>query len=205
MTIATRLALRLAAALAISTTMAGVAGGAMNDGNRARPSDEERRETAYLAGGCFWGMEELLRELPGVVETEVGYTGGTTANPRYPEVHSGVTGHAEALKIVFDPTRTSYEDLLVFFFRMHDPTTKNRQGNDVGTSYRSAIFVTDEAQRATAERVRARVDASGAWKRPVVTEIAAASAWYPAEENHQDYLQKNPGGYTCHFVRDLEF
>lgn len=177
----------------------------MNDGSRERTSDEERRETAYLAGGCFWGMEELLRALPGVVMTEVGYTGGTTANPRYPEVHSGVTGHAEAVKIVFDPARTSYEDLLVFFFRMHDPTTKNRQGNDVGTSYRSAIFVTDEAQRATAERVRARVDASGAWRRPVVTEITAASAWYPAEENHQDYLQKNPGGYTCHFVRDLEF
>ena len=162
-------------------------------------------ETAYLAGGCFWGVEELLRELPGVVETEVGYTGGTTANPRYPEVHSGVTGHAEAVKVVFDPERIAYEEILVFFFRMHDPTTKNRQGNDVGTSYRSAIFFLSDEQRATAERVRARVDASGAWKRPVVTEITAASAWYPAEAVHQDYLQKNPGGYTCHFVRDLVF
>jgi len=151
------------------------------------------------------GVEELLRALPGVIETEVGYTGGITENPRYPEVHSGVTGHAEAVKIVFDPARISYEELLTFFFKMHDPTTKNRQGNDIGTSYRSAIFYTSETQRAAAERVRARVDASQAWKRPVVTEIVAASPWYPAEEVHQDYLQKNPGGYTCHFVRDLVF
>jgi len=162
-------------------------------------------ETAYLAGGCFWGMEDLLRELPGVVATEVGYTGGTTENPTYPAVHAGVTGHAEAVKIVFDPARTSYEELLLFFFKMHDPTTKNRQGNDVGTSYRSAIFYVDDAQRESAERLRARVDASGAWKRPVVTEIVPFAAWYPAEEYHQDYLRKNPGGYTCHFVRDLEF
>jgi methionine-S-sulfoxide reductase len=162
-------------------------------------------QTAYLAGGCFWGMEELLRAEPGVVATEVGYTGGTTVDPKYPEVHAGATGHAEAVKVVFDPARTSYEEILVFFFKMHDPTTKNRQGNDVGTSYRSAIFVVDEAQRATAEKVRARVDASGAWKRPVVTEITPFTAWYAAEGYHQDYLQKNPGGYTCHFVRDLVF
>jgi len=116
-----------------------------------------------------------------------------------------VTGHAEAVKVVFDPARTSYEEILLFFFKMHDPTTKNRQGNDVGTSYRSAIFYVDDAQRETAERVRARVDASGAWKRPVVTEIVPFTAWYEAEEYHQDYLRKNPGGYTCHFVRDLEF
>jgi len=164
-----------------------------------------KRETAILAGGCFWGMEELLRARPGVVETVVGYSGGTTDDPRYEQVHSGATGHAEAVKIVFDPDRISYEDLLLFFFKMHDPTTKNRQGNDVGTSYRSAIFYTSDEQRQTAERVRARVDASGAWKRPVVTEITPAGEFWPAEDYHQDYLQKHPGGYTCHFVRDLVF
>jgi peptide methionine sulfoxide reductase msrA/msrB len=174
-------------------------------GGGAASADSGRRETAYLAGGCFWGVEELLRELPGVVATEVGYTGGATANPGYPQVHSGATGHAEAVKVVFDPARLSYEDLLLFFFRMHDPTTLNRQGNDVGTSYRSAVFYLSEAQRAAAERIKARVDASKAWKRSVVTEIAQAGEWYPAEDDHQDYLEKNPGGYTCHFVRDLAF
>jgi len=164
-----------------------------------------RRETAILAGGCFWGVEELLRRQPGVIETEVGYTGGTTRSPRYPEVHEGATGHAEAVRVVFDPDRTSYAELLEFFFRMHDPTTRNRQGNDVGTSYRSAIFVADESQRRVAEQVRAKVDASGRWKRPVVTEIVPAGEFWPAEEVHQDYLQKNPGGYTCHYVRDFDF
>lgn len=163
------------------------------------------RETAILAGGCFWGVEELLRELPGVVETEVGYSGGTKARATYKDVKTGTTGHAEAIRIVFDPNRLSYEDLLLFFFKIHDPTTKNRQGNDVGDSYRSAIFYADDAQLATAERIKARVDASGAWKRPVVTEIAAASDFWSAEEYHQDYLRKNPGGYTCHFVRDVAF
>jgi len=162
-------------------------------------------ETALLAGGCFWGVEELLRELPGVISTEVGYTGGITSDPVYEDVHAGSTGHAEAVKVVFDPAQTSYEDLLLFFFKMHDPTTLNRQGNDVGTSYRSAIFWTTEAQRETAEKIKARVDASGAWKRPVVTEITKASEFYSAEEYHQDYLQKHPNGYTCHFVRDLVF
>ena len=164
-----------------------------------------RRETAILAGGCFWGVEELLREQPGVIETEVGYTGGSTREPRYPDVHAGTTGHAEAVRIVFDPERTSYRDLLEFFFRMHDPTTPNRQGNDVGTSYRSAIFVADEEQRKVAAEVIARVDASGRWRRPVVTEIAPAGEFWPAEDYHQDYLQKNPGGYTCHYVRDFDF
>ena len=150
-------------------------------------------------------MEELLRELPGVVETEVGYTGGTTANPRYEQVHAGVGDHAEAVKIVFDPARLTYEDLLLFYFKIHDPTTKNRQGNDVGTQYRSAIFYLSEEQRTTAEAVKARVDASKSWKRPVVTEIAAAAEWTSAEAYHQDYLQKHPGGYTCHFERDIAF
>jgi len=175
------------------------------DGGADVVADSGKRETAYLAGGCFWGMEELIRQLPGVVETEVGYTGGTVANAKYEQVHAGATGHAEAVKIVFDPERISYEDLLLFFFRMHDPTTLNRQGNDVGSSYRSAIFYLSDEQKAVAEKVKARVDASHAWKRPVVTEITKASAWYPAEEYHQDYLEKHPGGYTCHFVRKLEF
>ena len=167
-------------------------------------SDSGERETAYLAGGCFWGVEELLRAQPGVIETEVGYTGGTVPNPKYPQVHGGSTGHAEAVKIVFDPKRISFEDLLLFFFKMHDPTTLNRQGNDIGTSYRSAIFYLSDEQKETAERVKTRVDLAGAWKRPIVTEITEAGEWFPAEEYHQDYLEKNPGGYTCHFVRDLK-
>ncbi len=155
-------------------------------------------EVAVLAGGCFWGMEELIRQQPGVVKTDVGYTGGSVANATY-ERH---TGHAEAVRIWFDPKKTSYEDVLRFFFRIHDPTTLNRQGNDVGTSYRSAIFYLDDRQKEIAERVKKEVDASGKWKKPIVTEVTAASDYWPAEDYHQDYLQKNPGGYTCHWVRD---
>jgi peptide methionine sulfoxide reductase msrA/msrB len=155
-------------------------------------------EVATLAGGCFWGMEDLIRKQPGVLKTEVGYTGGSVANATY-QNHEG---HAEAVQIRFDPSRTTYESLLRFFFRMHDPTTLNRQGNDLGSSYRSAIFYHSEAQRQTAARVKAEVDASGKWKRPIVTEITPAGPWWKAEEYHQDYLVKNPGGYTCHFVRD---
>jgi peptide methionine sulfoxide reductase msrA/msrB len=166
------------------------------------PKDSGERETAILAGGCFWGMEEILRNIPGVVETEVGYTGGTVPNATYAIVKHGDSGHAEAVKVIFDPKRISYEQLLGWYFRMHDPTTKNRQGNDIGTSYRSSIFYTSEAQKATAEEVRARVDKSGKWKNPVVTEIVAASDFWSAEEYHQDYLVKNPGGYTCHYLRD---
>ncbi len=163
---------------------------------------DPHREVATLAGGCFWGMEEILRKIPGVTSTRVGYTGGTTSNPSYPEVHAGDTGHAEAVEVVFDPAKISYEQLLGYFFRMHDPTTLNRQGNDIGTSYRSAIFYHSEAQRQTAERVRERVDKSGKWPKPVVTEIVAAGEFWPAEEEHQKYLQKHPGGYTCHYLRD---
>jgi peptide methionine sulfoxide reductase msrA/msrB len=159
-------------------------------------------ETAILAGGCFWGMEGILRDIPGVVDTQVGYTGGETEGPKYGDVHTGETGHAEAVKVVFDPSKLSYEELLGFFFRMHDPTTKDRQGNDVGTQYRSAIFTTSESQRETAERVKAKVDASGKWKKPVVTEIVTAGPWYDAEDFHQDYLEKHPNGYTCHFLRE---
>jgi len=164
--------------------------------------DTEKRSIAVLAGGCFWGMEEILRDIPGVVETEVGYSGGTTPNATYERVKAGGTGHAEAVRIVFDPERVSYEDLLGYFFRMHDPTTQNRQGNDAGTQYRSAIFYADEEQRKTAEAVKARVEASGKWRRPIVTQIVPASDFWSAEEYHQDYLEKHPGGYTCHFLRD---
>ena len=169
-------------------------------GIRVKPASDQR-ETAVLAGGCFWGVQDLIRALPGVIHTEVGYTGGNVPNATY-ENHEG---HAEAIKIEFDPARISYDELLRFFFRMHDPTTKNRQGNDVGTSYRSAIFYLNESQKKTAEEVKAAVDASGKWRRPVVTEIAAAGPWWPAEDYHQDYLEKNPGGYTCHYVRDFDF
>lgn len=159
-------------------------------------------ETALLAGGCFWGMEDILREQPGVLDTEVGYTGGTLENPTYQDMKGGATGHAEAIRIVFDPQKTSYGALLDVFFKMHDPTTKNRQGNDLGSQYRSAIFYTSEAQKAEAERAVERAQKSGRWKRPIVTEITPASTFWPAEGYHQDYLEKNPNGYTCHFLRD---
>ncbi len=167
---------------------------------RQKPSAQE---TAILAGGCFWGMEELLREIPGVIETSVGYSGGKTKDPTYEDVSGGASGHAESVRVVFDPTKISYADLLEnWFFRMHDPTTSNRQGNDVGTQYRSAIFVTSPEQKRIAEEVKARVDKSGKWKSPIVTEIVAAGPFTPAEEYHQKYLVKNPGGYTCHYMRD---
>jgi len=160
-------------------------------------------ETIYLAGGCFWGMEEILRKIPGVRETQSGYTGGWLPNPKYDDTHDSKSGHAESVKVVFDPKTLSLEELLEkWFFRMHDPTTLNRQGNDVGSQYRSAIFTFNETQKTTAETVKTRVNASGKWRRPVVTEIATASIWYSAEGYHQKYLVKNPGGYTCHFMRD---
>lgn len=160
-------------------------------------------ETIYLAGGCFWGMEEILRKIPGVRETQSGYTGGWLPNPKYDDTHDSKSGHAESVKVVFDPKTLSLEELLEkWFFRMHDPTTLNRQGNDAGSQYRSAIFTFNETQKTTAETVKARVNASGKWRRPVVTEIATASIWYSAEGYHQKYLVKNPGGYTCHFMRD---
>lgn len=157
---------------------------------------------ATLAAGCFWGVEEILRKVPGIVDTMVGYTGGVIERPTYHDVVGGDTGHAEAVRVLFDPSRISYEQILDLFFRLHDPTTLNRQHNDVGTQYRSAIFYHDESQRETAERVKARVDASGAWRRKVVTQILPAPEFWPAEEHHQDYLQKNPFGYNCHFLRD---
>ena len=159
-------------------------------------------ETAILAGGCFWGMEEIIRQLPGVIKTTVGYSGGKTADPTYKEVCTGTTGHAEAIEVVFDPAQLSYEGLLGYFFRMHDPTTLNRQHNDVGTQYRSAIFYTSEAQKQTAESVKAKLEQAKKFNRPITTEITAASKFYSAEDYHQKYLVKNPGGYTCHVLRD---
>ncbi|HKR66956.1 MAG TPA: bifunctional methionine sulfoxide reductase B/A protein [Thermoanaerobaculia bacterium] len=167
----------------------------------ATKTDAKNLQKATLAGGCFWGVEELIRKLPGVVETNVGYTGGNVPNATY-ENHEG---HAEAIDITFDPAKISYEEILEFFFKMHDPTTLNRQGNDIGSSYRSAIFYHNDEQRQIAERVKAKVDKSGAWKRPVVTEIVPAREFWTAEEYHQDYLQKNPNGYTCHYVRPIKF
>ncbi|WP_437633195.1 bifunctional methionine sulfoxide reductase B/A protein [Sorangium sp. So ce854] len=167
------------------------------------PGCQTTLETAILAGGCFWGMEEILRGIPGVLETEVGYTGGRTQSPTYEDVKTGGTGHAESVRIVFDPAKLSYAELLEkWFFRMHDPTTQNRQGNDVGTQYRSAIFVTTPDQRRVAEEVKARVNQSGKWRAPIVTEIVEAGPFTRAEEYHQKYLVKYPGGYTCHFMRD---
>ncbi len=160
-------------------------------------------EVAILAGGCFWGVEEILRAVPGVLETDVGYTGGWLENPTYHDTHDSKSGHAESVRIVFDPRVLSYESLLEdWFFKLHDPTTKNRQGNDIGTQYRSAIFYTSPEQRETAERVKARVEASGKWQKPITTEISEEATWWSGEEYHQDYLQKNPGGYSCHFMRD---
>ncbi|HLV20083.1 MAG TPA: peptide-methionine (S)-S-oxide reductase MsrA [Polyangiaceae bacterium] len=169
----------------------------------AGPASPRRVEVAVLAGGCFWGMEEILRQVPGVVRTEVGYAGDAADLANYETVSSGRTRHAEAVRVEFDPSRLSYAELLEsWFFRMHDPTTPNRQGNDVGPQYRSAIFVQSDAQRAVAEQVLKRVAASGRWSAPIVTTIERAPSFTAAEDDHQDYLQKNPNGYTCHYLRD---
>ena len=159
-------------------------------------------QVATLAGGCFWGVEEIIRKIPGIIETTVGYTGGKMDHATYEEVKQGQTGHAEAISIRFDPDKISYEKILRYFFRLHDPTTPNRQGNDVGTQYRSAIFYHSEDQKIMAEKIKKEVDDSGRWKRKIVTDIVPAVKFYKAEEYHQHYLQKNPGGYTCHYLRD---
>lgn len=155
------------------------------------------RKKAYLAGGCFWGMEDLFRKQKGVVDTTAGYTGGSNENPTY-ENHPG---HAEALEIVYDDAKTSYTDLLDYFFQIHDPTTLNRQGNDVGSSYRSAVFYQNEDEKKKAEDFIDIVNNSGRWPSPVVTTLEPFSNFYEAEDYHQDYLIKNPGGYTCHYPR----
>jgi peptide-methionine (S)-S-oxide reductase len=157
-------------------------------------------EVAYLAGGCFWGLEELFREQPGVTDTEVGYTGGDNENPTY-ENHPG---HAETLAITYDPDKTSYANILDFFFRIHDPTTKNRQGNDVGSSYRSAIFYQNDYELKEAKEVIEKVNAAKLYDGPVVTTLEPLKKFWTAESYHQDYLRHNPGGYTCHYVRTDE-
>ena len=154
-------------------------------------------ERAVLAGGCFWGMQDLIRKLPGVISTRVGYSGGEVRNATYRN-HGN---HAEAIEIVFEPARTSFRSLLEFFFQIHDPTTRNRQGNDLGASYRSAIFYTSPEQKAVAEDTIADVNASGLWPGKVVTEVTAVGDFWEAEPEHQDYLQRLPNGYTCHFAR----
>jgi peptide-methionine (S)-S-oxide reductase len=154
-------------------------------------------ERAILAGGCFWGMQDFLRRYPGVISTRVGYSGGDVPNATYRNHGT----HAEAIEIVFDPQVLSYRKLLEFFFQIHDPTTRNRQGNDIGASYRSAIFYTSDEQKRTAEDTIADVNASGLWPGKVVTEVAPAGAFWEAEPEHQDYLERYPGGYTCHFIR----
>ena len=160
-----------------------------------------KTETAYLAGGCFWGMQDLIRREPGVLGTRVGYAGGSTPNASYATVKTGRTGHAEAIEVVFDPAKLSYRRLLELFFQIHDPTTPDRQGNDRGSQYRSAIFHADEAQRQVASDLIAEIDASGVWPGKLVTELVPAGPFWEAEPEHQDYLQRNPFGYTCHFPR----
>ncbi|APJ04298.1 peptide-methionine (S)-S-oxide reductase MsrA [Silvanigrella aquatica] len=159
-------------------------------------------ELATLAGGCFWGVEELILKLNGVHKTEVGYCGGQSSNPIYAQVKTGTTGHAEAIQIHYNPKVITFENILEYFFRLHDPTTLNRQGNDVGSQYRSSVFYHSPEQKLIAEKIKNKVDKSGKWKNPVVTEIVPYKDFYSAEEYHQKYLQKNPGGYTCHYLRD---
>ena len=199
----TFLAVSVSAQVAPSATKSNAPNSAPRmDEKTAAPKSAASTETALLAGGCFWGMEEILRKIPGVLDTKVGYIGGTVPNPTYKLVCTGITGHAEAVKIIFDPTKITYEAMLGYFFRMHDSTTLNRQHNDVGTQYRSAIFYTTDAQKQTAERVKDRVNKSGKFKKPVVTEITQAGEFWPGEDYHQKYLIKNPNGYNCHILQD---
>lgn len=157
----------------------------------------ENLKKAYIAGGCFWGMEDLFRVRPGVKDTQVGYLGGSNENPTY----ANHPGHAEGLEIVYDPAETSYSELLDYFYRVHDPRTMNRQGNDIGESYRSAIFIQDKEEEETAKDIIKIVEDSGRWQGKVVTTLEPFTKFWPAEEYHQDYLVKNPNGYTCHFER----
>lgn len=163
------------------------------------------KEIAVLAGGCFWGVEELLRKIPGVISTDVGYSGGESDDATYNTVKTGKSGHAEAVQIEFDPSKVSYQQILEHFFKLHDPTTANQQGNDIGTQYRSVIFYCSEKQKTVAQDMIDRVNKSGAWKRPVVTEVIPLKKFIKAEDYHQDYLLKNPAGYTCHYYRKVEF
>jgi methionine-S-sulfoxide reductase len=160
------------------------------------------KETATLAGGCFWGMEEIISSIPGVISTQVGYTGGEVDNPTYGIVKLGQSNHAEAVQVIFDPNKLSFKDLLGYFFRMHDPTTPNQQGNDRGSQYRSAVFYHSELQQQMARAVMLEIETAKKWPRPLVTQVEPAGRFYPAEEYHQKYLKKNPNGYTCHWLRN---
>lgn len=163
------------------------------------------KESAVFAAGCFWGVEEFFRKVDGVIETGVGYSGGKTLNPTYAQVTTGKTGHAEVVEVIFDPSKVSYEKLLDIFFKIHDPTTLNAQGNDKGTQYRSALFYRSEKQKITAQKFMKKVERSKAWKAPLTTEVAAAGVFYEAEEEHQKYLLRNPKGYDNHYLRKISF
>lgn len=167
------------------------------------PAVQPRKEEIILAGGCFWGVEDLIRKIPGVLETHVGYSGGILKNATYNDVKKGNTGHAESVRIVFDPSKLKLESLLDHFFTLHDPTTKNRQGNDIGSQYRSVIFFENDHQKEVAQKKIKEWNESKKWKSPIVTEVTKAGPFYDAEDYHQDYLVKNPNGYTCHFYRDF--
>lgn len=162
-------------------------------------------EVALISGGCFWGMQEQFRNQKGVIYSDVGYTGGKVKNATYSDVHTGTSGHAEAIRILYDSKVTNYKNILLYFFRIHDPTTLNQQGNDIGSQYRSAIFYLNENQKRDAQEIIQRVNRSKKWGAPVVTTLEKAADFYRGEEYHQDYLVKNKGGYTCHFPRKFEF
>ena len=164
-----------------------------------------QKKEIYLAGGCYWGLEYLLQDLPGVLNTEVGFSGGSLENATYDDVKTGLTGHAETIYISYDEKIISLDQLLFEFFRMHNPTTKNQQGNDIGTQYRSAIFYLNDEQKQIANEVIIKVNKSGHWPDPVVTEVLPFQSFYAAQLDHQDYIKKNPSGYSCHFVRDFSF
>lgn len=170
--------------------------------DKTKSETKNKPQKALLAGGCFWGMEELLGKFEGVISTNVGYSGGNVPNPTYELITTGLTNHAETIEITFDPTKTSYEKILKFFFTIHDPTTPNRQQNDVGSQYRSEIFYLNDEQKIIAEKVVDQAQKSGVFHSKIVTKISKADKFYKAEENHQNYLKKNPHGYTCHHVRD---
>lgn len=172
------------------------------DGVQSIAKATSKNQVIYLGGGCFWGVQDILRKFPGIVKTEVGFSGGSLKNPSYDIVKLGKSGHAEVVKVEFDPQKAKLEDILYYFFRLHDPTTKNQQGNDVGPQYRSIILYTNESQRLIAQRTIEQVDKSKKWKKPLVTELRPFTEFTRAEEAHQDYLVKNPNGYTCHFLRE---
>jgi peptide-methionine (S)-S-oxide reductase len=169
------------------------------------PAPAATVQTATLAAGCFWGTEEFFRKVPGVLETRVGYTGGQQKNPTYEDTNTGTSGHAESLELKFNPAKVSYAELLTLFFKMHDPTTANRQGNDRGSQYRSAIFFHDDKQKEVALELMRKIEKSGAWRGKLTTQVAPAGVFYPAEDYHQHYLIKHPGGYDNHYLRNLSF